>query len=285
LTLSKPTIELLPGTYVLVGTMSLAGTRRIVGSGPQTVVTSSAPGPILSLAVNANVTFDNFQVSGATSNSSSLGVAIDSPALPQGARTATLRHMRLTQNAATGLRSLSSTVTVTSSELSANGTAGAQLTDTTGTFDRCTITNNVGSEGGLYLDGGKYVITNSFIVRNLAGITMGEFPNQPSRIEFNTFADNTQSPISCSDDQPSVTNNIFARNGGAPTTCTLASNLTAADATMLKFKSPDLAPYDYHVMHGSIAIDAAAPSPADHDVDGDARPQGGASDIGADEAQ
>ena len=52
----------------------------------------------------------------------------------------------------------------------------------------------------------------------------------------------------------------------------------------LHFAHADAAPYDYHLGQGSIAIDAAAGPPIDHDYDGESRPKGNAADVGADEA-
>ena len=84
-------------------------------------------------------------------------------------------------------------------------------------------------------------------------------------------------------------NNIIARNGSANIAgsgCTATSSLTlGTDVTALMFKSPDSAPYDYHILHGSSAIDQATASTIDHDYDGDHRPMGSASDIGADEEE
>jgi hypothetical protein len=54
-----------------------------------------------------------------------------------------------------------------------------------------------------------------------------------------------------------------------------------SDVSALKFASPDMAPYDYHLTPGSIAIDAAVQATLDHDVDGD--PRAAPRDIGADE--
>ena len=53
--------------------------------------------------------------------------------------------------------------------------------------------------------------------------------------------------------------------------------------TNLNFAEPNTIPYDYHLRTGNIAIDMAATSTVMFDVDGEARPNGAARDIGADE--
>jgi hypothetical protein len=282
LTLTNETIELLPGTYIFSGKVTITGKRTLVGAGSQTIVTSSVAGAIFGVDPLADATFDSFQISGASTNGATVGIAIDA-LLPTGARTITIRHMQLDQNAANGLRAANSTITVVDTELSGNGTAAVKLTDTTGSLDRCNVVNNLSE--GIDLDGGYYTITNSFIARNATGITVFGFSNQPSHFDLNTFADNSGQAINCSDPQSMVTNSIFARNGMDPSGCTLTNNLTVSDVTTLHFRSPDLAPYDYHIGSGSVAIDGVTASTVDHDYDGDVRPNGSASDYGADEAE
>ena len=83
-------------------------------------------------------------------------------------------------------------------------------------------------------------------------------------------------------------NNIFARSGNpSVASCSFPGSIVApTDITALKLKHPDSAPYDYHLLPGSSAIDAAVGTSAlNHDLDGDARPKGAGRDVGADEAQ
>jgi hypothetical protein len=64
----------------------------------------------------------------------------------------------------------------------------------------------------------------------------------------------------------------------------MTSSTVAMDSIALKFKNDTVAPYDYHLQNGSVAIDAATTStPITIDVDGDVRPQGAGKDQGADE--
>ncbi|MBL0213359.1 MAG: hypothetical protein IPQ07_05720 [Myxococcales bacterium] len=113
-------------------------------------------------------------------------------------------------------------------------------------------------------------------------------------IAFNTIVDNglVATPsfgFDCQVTTPaSFPSNIIARNQGATrgTDCTFPGSIVVdADITALKFKQPDVAPYDYHIMPGSLAVDMGTISTLDHDFDGDARPKGAGRDVGADEAQ
>jgi hypothetical protein len=87
----------------------------------------------------------------------------------------------------------------------------------------------------------------------------------------------------------SVHNNIIARNTMANVTCmaadcsTTGSIILGSDISALKFVSPDVAPYDYHLMDGSSALGAAVgDTSVMTDLDGEMRPATGA-DVGADE--
>ena len=78
--------------------------------------------------------------------------------------------------------------------------------------------------------------------------------------------------------------NASAANSNTIGACVFATSLIGPDISLIKFKSPDNSPYDYHLTSGSSAIDKAlTASSVAVDFDGDARPQGAAKDIGADE--
>lgn len=82
-------------------------------------------------------------------------------------------------------------------------------------------------------------------------------------------------------------NNVHDSNAGVsgglnlpPGVVNLSATLTALSAG---FVAPGAPSYDYHILGTSPAIDQAVASGVTDDVDGEARPQGAASDIGADE--
>ncbi|MEJ2212433.1 MAG: fibronectin type III domain-containing protein, partial [Anaerolineae bacterium] len=75
--------------------------------------------------------------------------------------------------------------------------------------------------------------------------------------------------------------NVDGNPGGTPGTITgLSSCLQAASAG---FVAPGAPEHNYHLLSSSPAIDQALDSTTTVDVDGEARPQGPAPDIGADE--
>jgi len=137
------------------------------------------------------------------------------------------------------------------------------------------------------LDSGLFTVANNIIARNASNGLEMYLPGTGNVISYNTIVDAgvlCQAPTA-----QAFPNNIFARTGNLPTAagCTFPSSIVApTDVSALKFKHPDSPPYDYHLMPGSSAIDAAmGTSSLDHDIDGDKRPQGPARDVGADEAQ
>jgi hypothetical protein len=92
---------------------------------------------------------------------------------------------------------------------------------------------------------------------------------------------------SCNDSVVVFQNNLIVRNATTMSavliSATFPGSIIATDIAPIKFKSPDVQPYDYHLTAGSSAIDQAVSSTIDHDVDGEPRPKGAASDVGADE--
>jgi Right handed beta helix region len=171
------------------------------------------------------------------------------------------------------------------------------------TMDRSRVADNEG--GGIVIaDNGKFTITNSFIVGNKASGGIVTFaPSSGSKLEFNTIVDNVSGGSSaqaggvvCDNANVSARYNILYRNtGGTGGTaqkfgaCVFAGSFEmAALATddTLKFKSDTTTPKDYHLTAASpptVQNVGTAVCTGLKDYDGDARPLGGACDLGADE--
>jgi hypothetical protein len=115
-----------------------------------------------------------------------------------------------------------------------------------------------------------------------------------NRVEFSTIVLNGKNGINISlatGQVAALTNDLMGKNTMSAIACfigTCTSDGTidlGTDIAPAHFVSPTIAPYDYHVTHGSVAIDAAVGGTLDHDFDGDVRPKGTARDVGADEAE
>lgn len=156
------------------------------------------------------------------------------------------------------------------------------------------MTSRLDHTQALSLDGGLFQVTNNLVARNTNDGIAYYSSTSGNRLEFNTIVDNGSSGngtgFVCDQSPPgSFPSNIFARNrvqtasGGG---CSYPNSIIIdTDIAPLKFKQPDVAPYDYHLMPGSIAVDMSTISTLDHDIDGDARPRGAGRDVGADEVE
>nr|HEX4312524.1 hypothetical protein [Kofleriaceae bacterium] len=189
--------------------------------------------------------------------------------------------------------------------IAANAACAVRGLDDELSIDRSTITDNHG--GGVFETvgaigaGGSLDITNSFIARNgsagslVGGIDYEEAgsPDFEPNVAFDTIVDNISSGggagLQCGAPVP-FPDNIIAGNlangsaGQVSGPCTTPASLVQADHAGLGFVNDAS---DYHLTAAStLAIDrGTAPTqlPVTADVDGDPRPIGSASDIGADE--
>ncbi|MDQ3365966.1 MAG: right-handed parallel beta-helix repeat-containing protein [Myxococcota bacterium] len=248
-------------------------------------MTNTLTGPVVRSGTGAEVTFENLEISGATSGiNTQPGHGIECAMGSLG--TLRLVDMQIQRNAGAGLASHGCTFEATRTEFRENRQAISAV-DCKGTVSRSVITGN--TSGGMFLDAGLYAIRNCFVFRN-GGVGIEIYPSSPGNVvELNTIVDNTTG-IGCISDvttSGAFANNIIVRNtantDGNPA-CTHPGSIIMGDAAALKFKSPDVAPFDYHITVGSIAIDQATPaSTALTDYDGEPRPSGAARDVGADE--
>lgn len=276
-------IVLASGTHAVPTTLPIGGTRSLIGSGAsRPVITSATTGPIITLPIGADVSFEYVEVSGAQSAAGAFnGYGIQ---CPQANTTVRMKDSVMSQNITAGIDGRACTVEVSTSTFTNNGQAIA-IVDSKAKIDRSVFMSN---QTALFLDAGLFVVTNCFIVRNQQGIDL--FANAGTAIEHNTIADNSVVGANCQsfDGPMSFPNNLFARNAmNAPNLLDCAftnSILAGTDIAPLKFKSPDTAPFDYHISTGSSAIDLGATSASVMvDFDGEARPAGAAPDVGADE--
>ncbi len=294
LALGRPFVVIESGTYQRSGTVNLVGVNvRLIGRGnTRPVLRRSDVGPIVTILSAATVGLEFLELSNSTGTPADEAHGVECKQL-QGVPKVRLVDAVVRNNALSGVHTNTCVLDAIRSEFRANGADGLQLIDTNTVIDACTFAEN-GSEGAL-LDGGVHVVTNSFFFRNPRnGLSL--FASPGSRVEFNTIVDNGAAGTStdsagffCNANGGSLSfpNNILARNKTSTdgSGCTFPSSIivdSTGDIGPLKFVSPDVAPFDYHIQAGSMAIDAATITTLDHDFDGDPRPSSGA-DVGADE--
>jgi hypothetical protein len=298
----RATIKLAAGTYLNATTLTIEGKRSLSGEGPdQTRITNSGNGPIFVLGTNSDVSFDRLDVFGAK-NGAELGAGVRCA----GNMKLRMTDVRLRSNASDGLFG-NCDVRVSRVTFSENSGRGALLRGeafgggTNYLVDRAMISGNIGT--GLELEGAG-TVRNTFIVRNMgAGLLVSGYGASRPQVEFVTIADNAQAAIcNLNDNAPTatLTNIIVVRNlftnpgiGGNLRSCTISScrstsgiepGCTLTQLGLLRFVSSETAPFDYHIGEGSVAIDEGSGGVGLVDFDGDPRPKGAASDLGADEA-
>lgn len=283
------------GSYSNAATVDVDEVRWFIGTGAtRPRITNTGTGPIFRILPNSQTRWENLEIYGARNSGANrpYGSSLDAYDSGGGARHLELVDVALVQYEYAGLDCAGCDATITRStfgnSIGAGGGTGIWANNATLTIDRSTFTK---STVGLYLYNGLYTITNSWFVRNTdIGISLCRSGTLSAQIEFSTIADNGFAAIqSCGESQPVFQNNLIVRNPklveGPLTGATYPGSIIAADATAVKFKSPDTQPYDYHITVGSSAIDQAVTSAVDHDADGQTRPIGAAADVGADEFQ
>lgn len=279
------------GDYATAGSLLLRGTLDIRGATPRPSITNTMQGPIMVIEPNSNATLRNLEFTGATGTNTEFpfgdGVECGSADATLGARTLTVIDSVFRNNESNGIAARACTFTALRSEFSDNDDAGVRIFDSPVTIDSCIATNN--TRDGMLLDAGEFTVVNSIVARNPRNGMNFYADAGNSRFEFNTVVDNGTgiTGAGTAAATTSARNNILARNSTLNVSCacsTEGSIVLGSTITSLAFRSPDVAPYDYHLLAGSEAIDAAVGGqPNDHDIDGDARPNGPAADVGADE--
>lgn len=284
-------VVLASGTYTLSASLQLGDTKKLIGDGTHPKLTSNFVGSIVTVPNGGDVTLQGLVIAGATSNPAvpKYGYGVECPTSTFVA-TLHIYDSALSQNSAGGLQAQSCIVDAKRSDFSNNMGDGFVVQTSLVTIDRCSFTGNVGE--GVDLDSVQQsTVTNSFITRNSSyGLYLSSGAGVTSTLEFNTIADNNSGMrLDVDGSKLSAINNLILRNPVNTMFCTPSCDFTAsiitADPTPLRLKSPDISPYDYHLTHGSSAIDAAVGGTEMWDYDGDVRPKGAARDVGADEAE
>lgn len=196
------------------------------------------------------------------------------------------------------------TNTTGSGEMSGHGYGGGLYATGSAAvkISRTSFVSNTAFEagGGLYLEGDSLWFTNTLIVRNHAGWEgAGVSVYSPAQFIHATIADNTGAEGIYASDTTLFTNTIIAghslgiyADGRVELSNVLWHNNDADKeedwGVVLageeywgdpRFVDPENG--DYHPAAGSAAIDRAAPSTVADDLDGKARPFGGAAELGA----
>ncbi len=284
-------LHLQSGSYGLAQVVLSGETSDPAGA---TFVAPSSPAFLFDLSTNALL--EGVTVMGGT------GDGIDSRSQLIVSRVAA------TGNSGAGINENGGTLLVADSTITYSNNLG--ITSGKGVIDleRDVVLGNQG--GGVRTQQGPVTIVNCIVASNgtggstgttVGGLRLDNLVTLGSRIEFDTIAYNqitTGTSVSAGVQISAtfdITNMILADNGasGSPqmaasvaVTHSLFEGGPAPQGMGNKSGSPafkDITNGDFHITAGSLAIDNAGASTVLVDIDGDARPYGPASDMGADE--
>jgi hypothetical protein len=301
LTTGRAIVKIAAGTVKSSTLTTIDGKKVTIVAEAGAKLTRDTIGPLLQVqSANADVEIVGLEISGQTGMNDfavQLSPNGGSPKL-------SLVECAVTGNQGVGLSTSGGTLTVSQSTISSNQGVGISTSGGTFTLSRSTVSQNHG--GGVSVGAMTTVdITNNFIFRNgdadagtFGGVNLGIGAAGSNRFAHNTIVDNRASSnsagVTCNVGAFVAPNNIIARNELAGSTatanaqtygmCTYGASNVQADVTGLGFVEPEPpAPFNYHLTAGSSAVDQASASTVLVDFDGDPRPSGTASDIGADE--
>lgn len=242
-------------------------------------------------SANADVKIYDLEITGATGTTGANGIDVTPNG---GVPKLTLARVKLVGNQGLGLAVQGGTLSISQSNISGNAGGGVSISGVGTSFS---LSDNFITYNGRALGTQASLIGGAAITSNTTG----------SKFERNTVAFNESSGstfrggASCNAALVSAVGNLLFRNsepdgaGGLKNDATTQGNLTggcafgntfsaATDAANLGFKSPLIAPLDFHLTAASpTSIRDAGGMCSGTDVDGESRPQGAACDLGADE--
>jgi hypothetical protein len=278
-TVSRKTIRLADGLYGESVAVTAGQTVTLVG--PGATVSPSAGSNTACLVVDggSDVTVDALTLANATGGTDADGVRCSGS---------------------------SSSVVLLGVTVTNNDATGVQATDCTVTIEGSTISGNDG--GGVSVTGSAFTLRNNFITRNgdiastpFGGVTISNGAGvSPQVFEFNTVAENeanvgaSASGVYCFTGTGMTASNSIVFDGFGSLT-SVAGNCTWTYSDIEGYSGgtgnidadPDFADAmtgNFHLEPGSPCQNTADPAATlAVDFDGDARPQGGRHDMGADE--
>jgi hypothetical protein len=277
----RPYIKIATGTVVGTDVTTIDGKAVTILADPGAKLDRMGDGRILLVrSAGANVSIYDLEITGQT------GPADEAIQLePNGGMPAlSLVRVKVTGNQGRAISS-SGNLTVSQTTIFGNAGGGIAISGVGATFN---ITNNL-----IFRNGNSTTATVGGVALT-ASVGANVFA-------FNTVVDNQvqngaliAGGVLCDIAGFAAANNIIVRNfvnnnpnlanSNTSGLCTYPTSTISPAVSGLNFVSPDDAPYDYHLMRGSTAIDQATTSSnLSVDIDGDIRPQGNARDQGADE--
>lgn len=303
---NRPVVKIAAGTIADGKTTTIDGQTVTILADRGAKLDRTGDGVILEIKNSgADVQIFDLEITGGT------GVTDAALSIPNGgAPKLTLTRVKIDVNQGIGILAAAGTLTVSQSTMSGNTGGGISATGGMLTVSQSTVSGNTG--GGISISGAEFDITNSVIVKN-GGPTSGVGGLEISqiliagthRLEFSTITANVgnmtvNAGVNCSTvvvpvtfDSDIIFGNTVTGGGqqiGGSATCTATYSDVGPD-TVSGTGNINLDPMfvsaaqdDFHLMPGSPAKDAADPTAAlKVDLDGDSRPQGPYSDMGADE--
>lgn len=297
---TKSTIHLDPGRYSLTGTLRLLDDVHLVGRDAVIERSAAAPdGGVVDLASGARAVLDHVTVQGGRGGAG-FGVRCTNAAL-------TLREVTVQGNAGPGVTAAGCALAISHARIAGNQGTGVVATDGAIALTRSHVLDNRG--GGVGVTRASYDLENDVIAGNgdafslFGGVLITQISAPGDRVfAFNTVARNLAPSgiaggVRCGilAAPARLTSSIVFDNAGPQVdgaSCTWSYSLLGVSSDPGNPGDPgsadplfvDPVRHDYHLQLASPARDAADPAATlAVDIDGDARPQGPASDMGADE--
>jgi len=295
---TKSTIRLDPGQYDLLATLGLSHDLHLVGRGAVLDRNALGLGPVLDIPQGTKIALDYVTLQGGD-GADGAGIRCVNAAL-------VLREVVIQNNAGHGISSSGCSLAVSHVQIRNNTGVGAAVSLGDFALARSTVVANQG--GGVIESFATYDIENNVIVKNggpsggFGGVQLSQVNTAPGHVfAFNTVAQNAApfgitSGVVCSliNAPLALTSNIVVDNSGASQVEGANCNWTYSDiepapvaGTGNRSSDPlfvDSLHNNFHLQIASPVRDAADPTATlAVDIDGDARPQGTARDMGADE--